>query len=616
MRKSYSIISGNTANDDGGGIYSARGGATLRLTNSNVSDNDARYSGGIYNGENSNLIIENSDVTNNQSERGVGGIVNSSGNLEISNSTISNNSSYEFNGVGGIASFGSATITSTVVTDNSGGGISASNLEIIDSTVSGNTSSSGGVAGISVDGNSVIRNSTISNNVNSNSGYYSGGVSNGGNLEIIQSTITGNSAESAGGITNTDYGNLTIVQSIVSDNTASSGSGGGINNNTFSDLEIIDSTISGNTAATNGGGIYNTDYSNLTILQSTIAGNSANSGGGVFNFGDGFDVGPGDTSISNSTITNNSAETGSGITNNRNPIEVTSTIIAGNKGDRDLAGIASFASNGHNLIGNGDGASGFTNNENNDIVGTSGNAIDPLLDTLQDNGGATPTVAILTGSPAIDAGSNPLDLATDQRGEGFDRILGNATDIGAFESEFSGNPSSEGESIIGTNKRDSLAGGAGNDTIDGSLAMDTIAGGAGNDSLFGGRGKDLIFGDEGNDEIAGNQGGDTLDGGAGNDTIFGDEGRDVLVGGAGDDVLSGGGAADRFTLALGQGTDNIIDFEPRRDKLLLSESLTFDGLSITQNNENTDLVSIDSNELIAVLVDTNANSINESDFVS
>jgi len=59
---------------------------------------------------------------------------------------------------------------------------------------------------------------------------------------------------------------------------------------------------------------------------------------------------------------------------------------------------------------------------------------------LTDNGGPVETIALLEGSPAIDAGDNalavdaggnPLDF--DQRGEGFDRIFGGAVDIGAFE---------------------------------------------------------------------------------------------------------------------------------------------------------------------------------------
>ena len=56
---------------------------------------------------------------------------------------------------------------------------------------------------------------------------------------------------------------------------------------------------------------------------------------------------------------------------------------------------------------------------------------DPRLDTLKDNGGFTPTLALLPGSPAIDAGDNAACPATDQRG--VTRPQGAACDIGAYE---------------------------------------------------------------------------------------------------------------------------------------------------------------------------------------
>src|SRR5262249_52510918 len=55
------------------------------------------------------------------------------------------------------------------------------------------------------------------------------------------------------------------------------------------------------------------------------------------------------------------------------------------------------------------------------------------LGPLSDNGGPTWTHALLTGSPAINAGSNPAGLTTDERGPGFARQSGAAPDIGAFE---------------------------------------------------------------------------------------------------------------------------------------------------------------------------------------
>jgi len=62
--------------------------------------------------------------------------------------------------------------------------------------------------------------------------------------------------------------------------------------------------------------------------------------------------------------------------------------------------------------------------------------LDPLL---QDNGGLTPTHALLPGGTAIDSGSNPLSVCCDQRlrrpgsDSPFERVIGEAADIGAYE---------------------------------------------------------------------------------------------------------------------------------------------------------------------------------------
>src|SRR5262245_17246016 len=58
--------------------------------------------------------------------------------------------------------------------------------------------------------------------------------------------------------------------------------------------------------------------------------------------------------------------------------------------------------------------------------------VNPLLGPLQDNRGPTPTMALLPGSPAIDAGTL-TDSEWDQRGPGYPRLVNGATDIGANE---------------------------------------------------------------------------------------------------------------------------------------------------------------------------------------
>src|SRR5439155_18199838 len=68
-----------------------------------------------------------------------------------------------------------------------------------------------------------------------------------------------------------------------------------------------------------------------------------------------------------------------------------------------------------------------------DLVGSAAGPIDPKLGPLQNNGGPTLTMALLPGSPAIDAGDNTNAPPYDQRGPGFPRIVNGKIDIGAFE---------------------------------------------------------------------------------------------------------------------------------------------------------------------------------------
>ena len=103
----------------------------------------------------------------------------------------------------------------------------------------------------------------------------------------------------------------------------------------------------------------------------------------------------------------------------------------------DIAGTVSSAS-AYNLIGTG-GSGGLVNGTNGNQVGVADPGLDPR--GLQNNGGPTKTIALVTGSPAIDAGSNALavdpttgqPLTTDQRGTGFPRIANGTVDIGAYE---------------------------------------------------------------------------------------------------------------------------------------------------------------------------------------
>jgi CSLREA domain-containing protein len=241
-----------------------------------------------------------------------------------------------------------------------------------------------------------------------------------GTVTLNSLKITKGSALTGGGIYNNPGATLTITNSTLSGNTATTtGAGGGIYN--LGLLTITNSTLSGNSAALDGGGIYN-DSNTLTITNSTFSGNSAaqdggGSGGGIYSFG-------GTLTITNSTFSGNSAVTsGGGIYNNGGTLNYANTIIANSTSGGDCAGSGSIGTNINNLVESGGCANPAS--------------VDPLLDSLKDNGGPTETMALILTSPAIDAGEdivcddNPGPNNLDQRG--IARPIGAHCDIGAFE---------------------------------------------------------------------------------------------------------------------------------------------------------------------------------------
>jgi hypothetical protein len=260
-----------------------------------------------------------------------------------------------------------------------------------------------------------------------------GGILNAGILTLSRCTLSGNGAlgsgispGSGGGISNS--GTLTVMDSTISGNSAapSYSSGGGISNS--GTLILIGSTVSGNNVTTDGlhasggGGIRNSGT--LTITSSTLSGNTAGlDGGGIYNGGP--------LTISNSTLSGNSAGSssfagGGGLYEAGAVATLEDTIVAHNTGPTSSPDVSgSLNSQGHNLIANSQGGSGYAAT---DLLN-----VDPRLGPLQDNGGSTQTMALLPGSPAIDAGDNSDAPMWDQRGAPFRRIVNGTIDIGAYE---------------------------------------------------------------------------------------------------------------------------------------------------------------------------------------
>jgi parallel beta-helix repeat protein len=349
------------------------------------------------------LVVRDCAVVGNRASGFGGGISNDSltgtGNVKVVRTTVARNVS-GMDG-GGIFLHNSVlTVTNSTIRLNvagGGGGIDATTATLTNSTVSGNTAGGSG-GGLSAE-IATLTNSTISGNSSQGSG---GGIrikfSN--TATLTNCTISGNfAAGDGGGIWGS---NTTTLTNCTMSGNASSQRGGGINVTT---ANLTNCTVSGNSAVIEGGGVYSTS---ANMLNCTVVENVAGTGGGLFHVTGGmFSV--------------------------RNTIVALNLVPFGNNGP-DAFG-AGFTSQGHNLIGDGTGT--FNQGANGDIVGTSANPIDPKLGPLQNNGGPTKTMALLTGSLAIDAGDNSILPATDQRGfarkkdGNFDGIA--IVDIGAFE---------------------------------------------------------------------------------------------------------------------------------------------------------------------------------------
>ncbi|NEO99960.1 MAG: phosphatase PAP2 family protein [Symploca sp. SIO2E9] len=185
----------------------------------------------------------------------------------------------------------------------------------------------------------------------------------------------------------------------------------------------------------------------------------------------------------------------------------------------------------------------------------------------------------------------------------------------------------DGEELVGSELDETIYARAGDDTVAGGLGDDLIFGGDGEDVLRGDLnqrnsggtvgGNDTIDGGQGNDRIGGKAGNDYLFGDEGDDSLWGDEGDDLLRGGVGDDTLtgdnsSGGRGSDIFVLAVGEGTDTIVDFEIGEDLIGLADDITFGQLSIAADSGNT-LIAFE-DETLAILNNVNTSELTEASF--
>ncbi len=472
-----SIITNNEAANNRGGGIAGMTGADITCERSIVSNNQASSGGGIS-ASGGTLSLDECDVMGNEAGFG-GGIIMINGDLQIQDSEISGNTGTSE--AGGIYVYGTATYfdiyTASLTGDNatmsnndtggSGGGIrtSLADITLTESVLSNNEAgfrggaiySRGDFAYIPHPGKVDLHETTISaNNSQRGGGLYL----RFGRLSIEESILSGNEAEEFGGAFHAEDSRVQLNDCEIVGNKADQSAGASIVNN-WTDSSILacrfhqqetenagmlhisggesmliaDTLIDHNTALEWPGlVILNQDIelSNVTIAHNQALTKSVDAASSLWLEGT-------ITYLDNSTIAfNHAATTGAqapgAVTALHSMVNMRSTLVALNTdatSDADggqLRRTGSSVLNGeHNLLSHAsewlfDG----TNTENLVVA-------DPAIDELSERGGRWPVIALQPGSPARNAGINPRDLDYDMRGVGFDRVVGSAADIGAFE---------------------------------------------------------------------------------------------------------------------------------------------------------------------------------------
>ncbi len=234
-----------------------------------------------------------------------------------------------------------------------------------------------------------------------------------GNLTVSNCTFIGNMATNNnagyGGAINSRRGATSIAGCTFINNLADKAGGAWSASPFWTAASVQNSTFVGNIALKTGGG----DGTGGAIQME----NSAAVTGFVYNC----------------TIYSNSANSGGGIRSGQNYathiVNVHSTIIAANTapgGGADIWNSSTFMATNSLIQSWPVGGTALTGGNN--VTGQAAK-----LSPLAANGGSTLTCVLASDSLAINAGSNPLNLTTDQRGIGYERVIGGTADIGAYE---------------------------------------------------------------------------------------------------------------------------------------------------------------------------------------
>jgi hypothetical protein len=455
-------VTNGAQEEDGGGIDVADFAALL-VEDSTITENSARYGGGIYGGFLAEIAVVGSTIDENVAESEGGGIFGEEGSyVLVKGSKITKNRAHEDGG--GIASDPESRllVEQSTVADNEaeyGGGIEAYlSEETCEDTAHGGTASHTpsvrkSTANDEPEPNVTIEQSTIERN----DAQWGGGIATYEDHEArcgVRGAARKSSAHSAGksvrpqaGLIELEPGIL-IEQSTIASNRAeeldeSGGYGGGIYEEGSVDDPIVNSTIAENFAKNDGGGIEIADGASAALVSDTVFDNT---------------VEPEEIEIQGKSarralhrdVVEGTVGPGSNLATEDEDayMLLRNTIVAEPSASTEncegnLYSLEEKA--GYNL----DYPSKVLPGESLDTCGMSSEEQDlvgeaPGLDEgagLASNGGPTQTIALLSSSPAI--GFVPLSedcdeavfgpAGVDQRGLKRPGIAGKGCDIGAYE---------------------------------------------------------------------------------------------------------------------------------------------------------------------------------------
>ena len=392
--------------------------SNLSLTQGNGrGENLTELSGGAIFVQEANLVLTNCEISNNASVTSGGGIQADLANLTLTDCVLTNNTAGDFGG--GV--------------NTSGGGASNSFISLTNCQISDNQAT----------------------NEYQAAGYntFGGGVSiqDVTTATVTGCTITGNTAggngSSLGGGIGCRYtANLTIEDSLFSDNETRT-LGGGLLITETGNVSISNTTLANNEGGFGGGGLGDYGNQQTTLTNCTLHGNTS-----AFGYGAGlYTRGTTTISILNSTITGNDTRgnLGGGIFTASNSLLIANSIVAFNS---DANGVdVDLQREGSNFVGflapnlfSELNASLLTPDEiietdPANVFAVTSTTNETLTGTLADNGGPVPTVLILSEGAAQNAGSdtdkdgNSLNITPELDARGLPRIVGDEVDLGAVE---------------------------------------------------------------------------------------------------------------------------------------------------------------------------------------